>query len=342
MIRTTVLLLLLLGAAFTTAAQQITGVWHGRIDRKKVELKIVQRGDSLTGTAYYHDAGGGFRRYSIKGYFDPLTNSAVWWDDRLITEKSGMLGVPGKVPQHSVADFNCPGAGQMFLEGAARPQEEPEGEKGPVSLAKGRPAQFHDEWDWIIDNWTAGTSRPELIDSVALIAFSTPHEEGPRPGSEPRREGVQLPRRRPGMVVIGGPPAEPAPPKPQPAAIEEKFAVREKKLLKEIPLTGDSIELRFYDNAQVDGDSISLFLNGRLVQEHIRLSDVAYVLKLAVSELADENELIMVAENLGSIPPNTSHMVALMGRLKYGASLASTEQSSAMIRLYKERIISGK
>lgn len=318
MIRTALLLLLSLGALFTAAAQQITGVWHGRIDRKKVELKIVQRGDSLTGTAYYHDGGGGFRRYSIKGYFDPSTNSAVWWDDRLISEKSGLLGVPGKVPQHSVADFNCPGAGQMFLEGAARPQEEPGGPEGSVALSKGKPAQFRDEWDWIIDNWSAGTSHPDLIDSVALVAFSLPRPE----------ERTAPPEERP----------EPAPTRPAPAAIEEKFAVREKKLLKEIPLSGDSIEIRFYDNAQVDGDSISLFLNGRLVQEHIRLSDVAYVLKLAVSELAEENELIMVAENLGSIPPNTSHMVAVMGRLKYGASLASTEQSSAMIRLYKEKV----
>jgi hypothetical protein len=43
----------------------------------------------------------------------------------------------------------------------------------------------------------------------------------------------------------------------------------------------------------------------------------------------------MVAENLGSVPPNTSYMVALVGKERYEARLASTEGSSAMIRFVK-------
>jgi hypothetical protein len=43
----------------------------------------------------------------------------------------------------------------------------------------------------------------------------------------------------------------------------------------------------------------------------------------------------MVAENLGAIPPNTSYMVALVGEKRYDAQLASTENSSAMIKLVK-------
>jgi hypothetical protein len=42
-----------------------------------------------------------------------------------------------------------------------------------------------------------------------------------------------------------------------------------------------------------------------------------------------------VAENLGAIPPNTSYMVALVEGKRYDAFLASTEGSSAMIRLIK-------
>jgi hypothetical protein len=107
-------------------------------------------------------------------------------------------------------------------------------------------------------------------------------------------------------------------------------------LTTEIPMTGDSIELRFYDNAEVDGDSISLFLNDKLIFNHIRLTGKAYVLKIAASQLSVINELVMVAENLGSIPPNTSYMVATAGGKKYEAFLASTENSSALIRLVKK------
>ena len=119
--------------------------------------------------------------------------------------------------------------------------------------------------------------------------------------------------------------------------IEQKYMAREKVFAIEIPVSGDSIELRFYDNGQVDGDAISLFLNDKLIFENIRLSDKAYSVKLAVKELNSYNELTMVAENLGSIPPNTSYMVATVGDIKYEARLESTEGSSALIRLVKPR-----
>lgn len=64
----------------------ITGVWKGKINRQKVEVKIIQNGDSLTGTSYYYESANNYRRYSIRGYFDATTNEAVWWDDQLLEE----------------------------------------------------------------------------------------------------------------------------------------------------------------------------------------------------------------------------------------------------------------
>jgi len=119
--------------------------------------------------------------------------------------------------------------------------------------------------------------------------------------------------------------------------IADKFQVRKKVVAKEIPLTGDSIELRFYDNAQIDGDSISLFLNGKLVFEHIGLLGTPYTIRFAIADLEESNELVMVAENLGTIPPNTAYMVAENRGRRYEARLESTEGSSASIRLYKEK-----
>jgi hypothetical protein len=45
----------------------------------------------------------------------------------------------------------------------------------------------------------------------------------------------------------------------------------------------------------------------------------------------------MVAENLGTIPPNTSYMVAIVNEQRFDAYLASTEGESAMIRLIKPK-----
>ncbi|HEX8315218.1 MAG TPA: hypothetical protein VF609_09500, partial [Flavisolibacter sp.] len=122
---------------------------------------------------------------------------------------------------------------------------------------------------------------------------------------------------------------------PAPPSIEQKFIVRKKKVFTTIPVAGDSIALSFYDNAIVDGDSISLFLDGRMIFSHIKLSDKPYNVTLAVADLKDDSELTMVAENLGDIPPNTSYMVANVGEKRFTANLSSTEDSSAVIRLKK-------
>jgi hypothetical protein len=312
-------------------AQQVTGLWKGRIDRRKVEVKIIQKGDSLTGTSYYFESANNYRRYSIKGYFDPQDNSVVWWDDQLIEERGGNSS---RNPLLSVADFNCPGGGVMKLDGKASPKNDRDHPDGPVNLTKSAGPSFPDEWDFVIDNYTVGANDPYIIDSVGLIA-SAPVRK-PQTVEKPK----EIVQPKPVATKKETVPPKPEPPaivktEPKPLTVEEKLVSRKRVFMKEIPVNGDSIELRFYDNAEVDGDSISLFLNDQMLFTHVRLSDKAFTIKISVKDLGESNELVMVAENLGSIPPNTSYMVAIVGDKRYDAQLASTENSSAMIRLAK-------
>ena len=322
----------------------VTGVWHGKIDKQKVEVKIIQNGDSLTGTSYYYESATRYRRYSIKGYFDTNDNSAVWWDDQLIEDKTkGVNPFAKEKSELSKADFNCPGGGVMKLDGRAYAGTEQEKPSGEVHLDKVGVASFNDEWDFVIENYTVGANDPDIIDSVAGVAKNSPVIEKPTESTvEDKTETVSVPQvkiEEPVKKEVISVPVikqqNTIETKITPPTIEEKFSNREKIFNKEILLTGDSIELRFYDNGEVDGDSISLFLNGKLIFEHIRLTEKAYTIKLSVNDLQESNELTMVAENLGSIPPNTSYMVALVGDKRYDAQLASTENSSAMIKLTK-------
>jgi len=315
-------------------AQMITGVWKGKINKQKVEVKIIQNGDNLTGTSYYYESPTNFRRYSIKGYFDAGTNEAVWWDDELIDESA--QASRGKVPLLSRADFNCPGDGKMMLEGRASKVDNENQKAGDVRLDKTNTSGFADEWDYVIENYISGANNPEIIDSIGnLSSLKNPEAENTDSSKNPLGNGIV----RDEPVQKADPPAQaiktPAI-SANPQTIEEKFVARKKVFATEIPVIGDSIELRFYDNAQIDGDSISLFLNEKLIFEHIRLTDKAYSIKLPATDLSNSNELIMVAENLGSIPPNTSYMVALVEDRRYEARLESTEGSSAMIRLVKK------
>ncbi len=316
----------------------ITGIWKGRINQQKVELKIIQKGDSLTGTSYYYQSAGHYRRYSIRGYFDVATNETVWWDDQLLEVKQGRnaLSQPGKIPLLARADFNCPGDGRMMLDGKAGRQGE-ENLRGVVDLDKITTTDFPDEWDFVIENYLVGANDPDIIDSIAALVTSpvVVPQEPEVIVATPVREAEPVVVKQATAPVVTQPVITPVAPKE--LTIEEKFTTRKKVFTKEIPLEGDSLELRFYDNAEIDGDSISLFLNEKLVFKNIRLLASAYTIKLAIAALQDTNELVMVAENLGSIPPNTSYMVAICGDKRYEARLESTEGSSAMIRLVKNK-----
>lgn len=315
--------------AFSAAAQTITGAWKGKIGNTRVELKLVKSGDSLSGTSYYYISKTNYRRYSVKGYFDPETNAVIWWDDWLIEDHStrAVVGTAAVDAQLSVADFNCPGETVMMLDGTSNKKEDKDASKKNLHLEKITTPQFNDDWDWVIENYTVGANDPYIIDSINQLQGSTPYPE----------EKPVLVQPVPAPVITEQPAPEPkitAPSKT--ASPEEKFANRKKVLQTVIPVTAETIELRFYDNAQVDGDSIALFLNGRTIFQHIRLTEQAYTIKINANELGADNELVMVAENLGSIPPNTSFMVAIVGDKRYEARLFANENSSAMVRLVKQ------
>ncbi|HMP86740.1 MAG TPA: hypothetical protein PKE63_05645, partial [Lacibacter sp.] len=327
------------------------GVWKGKIRNglgaQRVELKLVKKGASLVGTSSYYESPNSYRRYAVKGYFNQRNNTVVWWDDLLLEEKKPRLQVPapGELPLLAEADFNCPGAGIMMLEGKALGKSDGR-EKGPLHFDKTDRPLFRDEWDYILENYTTGGNDPALIDSVARIPLATrPPEVAPTPRPDPVQPVVVTapPQNKPATdslpVVSTAPVVLPQPSvPPAPAAdIRDKFRERRNLLTTELPLAGDTIELHFYDNAEIDGDSISVFLNGELLACHIRLTEKPFVLKVPVAGLPEVSELVMVAENLGSIPPNTSYMIAWIDGKRYAANLESTEQTSAMIRLVKRR-----
>lgn len=345
-------------------AQPITGIWKGKMGNTRVELKLVRKGDSLTGTSYYYDSKNDYRRFSVKGYFDDQAMDVVWWDDVLLEDHTTrrFIGMGSGDALLAVADFNCPGEGVMKLDGKSSLRDDQQKSKKDLHLVKGpNEPLFPDEWDFVLDNYAYSVSNPRIVDSIEGIALTpapvpagfeeapllvaarenpTVHREpvsiAPPPEEKPVPEEKPLPEKAVPIAVAKQEPVPEVRTIPVTAQTnEQKFSSRKKVLQTVIPIKGDSIELRFYDNAEIDGDSIAVFLNGNMIREHILLSDRAYSFKIPVTELQADNELVMVAENLGSIPPNTSLMVAVVGDKQYEAHLQSTEGSSALVRLVK-------
>lgn len=117
------------------------------------------------------------------------------------------------------------------------------------------------------------------------------------------------------------------------------YTKRSSELLKTIEIDNASFTVDLYDNGEIDGDSISLFFNGGLILSHKRLGDKAIRLKLEVDKDKELNELIMYAENLGTIAPNTALMVVNDGDNRYEVRISSDLQKSGVIRFkYKPKI----
>lgn len=114
--------------------------------------------------------------------------------------------------------------------------------------------------------------------------------------------------------------------------LDESYKKRNSELIKTIEIDNNSFTVDLYDNGEIDGDSISLLFNGKLLLSHKRLSDKAIRLTLDVDANENVNELIMYAENLGTIPPNTALMVVNDGDNRYEVRISSDLQKSGVIR----------
>jgi len=112
----------------------------------------------------------------------------------------------------------------------------------------------------------------------------------------------------------------------------EVLRTRENALAQTITVNTEQVTIKLYDNGEIDDDSISVFVDKQLKLSHKRLSTSPIVLTLDFDASDTEHEVVMVAENLGRIPPNTSLMVITAGDKRYQVQITSTEQKNAMVR----------
>jgi len=108
------------------------------------------------------------------------------------------------------------------------------------------------------------------------------------------------------------------------------------KDIPEIKVDTGSIRLDFYDNAIVDGDSITVLVDNKVVFSHQRLTAKPLTTFVQVDLDNPFHEVEMIAENLGSIPPNTAILIITAGEARHQLNMSSTETKSAKVRFVYE------
>ena len=93
----------------------------------------------------------------------------------------------------------------------------------------------------------------------------------------------------------------------------------------------DSLELSLYDNGEIDGDTVSVFMNGEVLMARQGLKASAIKKTIYITPGNEDFTLVMFAENLGKYPPNTGLLVVHDGDDVYNLRFSSDFQKSSGI-----------
>lgn len=103
----------------------------------------------------------------------------------------------------------------------------------------------------------------------------------------------------------------------------------------EIEVGQDSVEMALYDGAVVDDDTVSVLYNGRVVIDSVRLDASGARRTLRLDPGSPSHELVLRAENLGSIPPNTGVLIINAGARRYELFFSNSMSVSTGIKFVR-------
>jgi hypothetical protein len=119
---------------------------------------------------------------------------------------------------------------------------------------------------------------------------------------------------------------------PVTAAPKKEIPKKIDQLVQEIRLDSGVVQLALYDNGQIDGDTVSVFVNKKSVVDHQMLRTQPITLEVQIDPKHPMQEVVMVGENLGQIPPNTALMIVTTNTQRYQLYLTADEQKNALVR----------
>jgi hypothetical protein len=131
-------------------------------------------------------------------------------------------------------------------------------------------------------------------------------------------------------VTLAPPEVKKRPPLPPPPRV---LTTRTNALVKVIEADAGNIEVNLFDNGEIDGDTVSIYHNNRLIVSKALLSQNPVTVNININKGQPHHELVMVAENLGSIPPNTALMIVTAGSKRHEVFISSTKQKNAKVVL---------
>lgn len=116
------------------------------------------------------------------------------------------------------------------------------------------------------------------------------------------------------------------------------FMDTEAKKVTEIQVHNRDLKLHLIDYLRVDNDTVSVYLNREIMAKNVWISKRPSVINFRLNPNIEMHEILLFAENLGEIPPNTSELLIIDGKDIHRVMIVSDKQKSAAVYLkYKPR-----
>ena len=110
-----------------------------------------------------------------------------------------------------------------------------------------------------------------------------------------------------------------------------EYETRPTKEAQVLQVKSNKIKVEIYDDGEIDNDIVSVYFNKARVVVNKTLTAKAYSFTLDLVE-GKTNELVLYADNLGSIPPNTALMIITDGVSRYEVRLSADLKNNASVR----------
>jgi hypothetical protein len=266
------ILLILSFSVFCSPAQNINGIWKGKLVMEpggcfpvyNIELQILVSGKTITGKSYHFSDTSNYVKEVFEGEYDSSTKSMI-------------------INELNVATFHIP---------------------------------------------------PDCIPCIKRYSLSF-HTDGTEEQLRGSWTGKTMDNKNscpPGTIVLT---------RVQKSSFKQelppKLELRKNELVKEIYVDTGTIKLDFYDNGEVDGDTISVYVNNFPVVSNRMLTTKPITAFIKIDLKRTIQDVIMVGENMGTIPPNTALMIVNAGDKRYQLYLVSDDNKNALIRFIYQK-----
>ena len=356
------------------AAQDITGIWRGYFitadgEQYKLEVQVEQSGsNSLSGVTYSYLSTVFYGKAVANGFVKKSNKSVMLQEIRTVEVKMSGSSV-ACIMKYLLAYVRS--GNEEFLEGTYTSTHEQNsfGAKrgddcggGQVFLRKVPSSDFYVE-PFLRDNpattkkTTPPVTKPNTTQKTPPVVNRTnnkPTQKTTTQKTTTQKTTTQTQQK----PVVKKPQVKTTTPsvaktdtvqKRQPVEIERPRTAppklnipattrsRTNELTQTVVIRSEEVVVKLYDNGEIDDDTISVYLDGQVMLANKRLSATPLRLTLKMNEDQPEHVLVMVAENLGRIPPNTSLMIVEDGERRYEVRITSTVQKNAMVRFRYEK-----